>query len=79
MKVTLAVYLLVTMMASIYNPDFISMTIITVGLFSVQHPLYITRRIYRVLCAITFLSFFYTFAWLVYFHDENADNVQDFQ
>lgn len=74
MTLTLAIYMIVTLMASVYSPDFISMTIIAVGLFSLQHPFYITRQIYRVLCLITLFSFFCTAAWLVYFHNEEADN-----
>ena len=74
LRVALAIYLLVTLMASVYSPDFVSLTIITVGLFSLQNPFYITRRTYRVLTLITLSSFVCTAAWLIYFHSEEADN-----
>ena len=74
LRVFLAIYFLVTLMASIYSPDFISLTIITVGFFSMHDPLYITRRIFRLLLVLTLVSFLSTVTWLVYFHSEEADN-----
>jgi len=74
LRVALAIYLLVTLMASFYSPDFISLTIITVGLFSQQNPFYVSRRIYRVLSYLPLGSLLCTAAWLLYLHSEEADN-----
>lgn len=64
LKCTLGVYLIVTMMLSFYHPDFIALSIISVGLFGMQHPLYISRRHFRIMTLIVFLSMFGTIWWL---------------
>lgn len=73
-KVVLLTYLVITSFAMFYRPDFMSMTAIMIGIYTVMIPHGIKRSVFRMLVIFLLISFFYDLVYLVFLHDSDADD-----
>lgn len=76
-QVVLLTYLVITSFAMFYRPDFMSMTAIMIGIYSIKNPQGIKRSVFRMLVVFLLISFFYDFVFLVILHDSDADDEAD--
>jgi hypothetical protein len=71
------IYLVLTMFAMFYRPDFMSMTACSIGIYGVAMPHGIQRKHFRMLVVFLFISFVYDLIFLVFLHDSTADDELD--
>ena len=77
LKYTLLVYLVLTCLACYYRADFISLTVIILGMFQVEHPEMSRRVVFRAVVACVALSFFSDLIHLLFLHDSSEDEEAD--
>ena len=71
-QVTLGIYLMLTCFAMFLRPDFMSLTVCCLGIYSVENPENITRALFRYLVVFSAISFVYDLAYLVFIHSSEA-------
>jgi len=75
-KAALFVYFGLTMLSMIARPDFLSLVVITLGLFAMELPNYITRRTFRLLVGLALLTFLYDLIFLLFVRDVQAEDME---
>lgn len=60
-----------------YRPDFMSMTAVSIGIYSVMNPQNITRTLFRLLVVFVFTTFIYDVIFLIFIHNAEADDELD--
>ena len=75
-KAALLVYFGLTMLSMIARPDFLSLVVITLGIFAMECPNYITRRTFRMLVGLALLTFVYDLVFLLFIRDVQAEDME---
>jgi len=76
-KYALLIYLVVTCFSCYYRADFMSLTTIALGIYSVELPHFFRRYVFRLLVAFIFITFVYDFIHLFFIHDSREDDEAD--
>jgi len=71
-QITLGTLLVLTSLAMFLRPDFMSLTVCTLGIYSVQNPDNITRTLFRMLVLFSVISFLYDLVYLLFIHNSSA-------
>ena len=75
-KAALLVYFGLTMLSMIARPDFLSLVVITLGMFAMECPNYITRRTFRMLVGLSLLTFVYDLVFLIFVRNVEAEDME---
>ena len=75
-KSALLVYFGLTMLSMMARPDFLSLVVISLGIFAMECPNYITRRTFRLLVAVSLVTFLYDFVFLLFIRDAQAEDME---
>ena len=75
-KAALLVYFGLTMLSMIARPDFLSLVVISLGMFAMECPNYITRRTFRMLVGLALLTFLYDLVFLLFIRDVQAEDME---
>ena len=75
-KAALLVYFGLTMLSMIARPDFLSLVVITLGMFAMECPSYITRRTFRMLVGLALLTFVYDLVFLIFVRNVEAEDME---
>jgi len=60
----------------IARPDFLSLVVITLGMFAMECPSYITRRTFRMLVGLALLTFVYDLVFLIFVRNVEAEDME---
>ena len=71
-QITLVIYLVLTCLAMFLRPDFMSLTVCCLGIYSVETPDNITRSLFRMLVVFSVVSFVYDLIYLLFIHDSES-------
>jgi len=75
-KAALLVYFGLTMLSMIARPDFLSLVVITLGMFAMECPTFVSRRAFRMLVGLALLTFVYDIVFLLFVRDVQAEDME---
>jgi hypothetical protein len=76
MKYTLLIYFVITSLAMLYRPDFMSITVVAIGIYAVLNPHFIKREQFRLLVVFVFITFVYDLVFLLFLRSiEEEDEI----
>ncbi len=76
MKYTLLIYFVITSLAMLFRPDFMSMTVVAIGIYAVVNPHSVRREQFRLLVIFVLITFVYDLVFLLFLRSiEDEDEV----
>jgi hypothetical protein len=75
-EAALLVYFGLTSLSMLARPDFLSLVVISLGIFAMECPNYISRRTFRMLVAISLATFIYDLVFLLFIRDVQAEDME---
>jgi hypothetical protein len=75
-KAVLCIYFVLTILAMTTKPDFLSLGVVMLGFFSMECSSYVTRRTFRLLVGLSFVSFVYDIVFLLFIRNVQAEDME---
>jgi len=75
-RAVLTIYFVLTVLSMITRPDFLSLVIITLGMFALECPTYVSRRAFRMLVLMSLVTFVYDIIFLFFIRDVQAEDME---
>jgi hypothetical protein len=75
-KAALLVYFGLTILSMFARPDFLSLVVISLGIFAMECPNFITRRTFRMIVAMSLATFIYDLVFLLFIRNVQAEDME---